>query len=94
LREPWELFRTIVRERKSREFEPTIEELRRCLSDPDFARQDRATQARLRDTLALMESLSAWSEEMLELETATLKKIMKLGARIRQLLRDDAKRRS
>ncbi len=90
-REPWELFRTIVRERKAREFEPTIGELRRCLADPDFAKQDAATQARLKETLALMESLAAWSEEMLALETKTLKKVLKLGAKIRRLLRDEGK---
>jgi len=85
--EPWTLFRTIVRERRAREFEPTVRELRNCLADPDFARQTQATQMRLRETLALMESLSAWSEEMLQLETSTLKKLLKLGARIRNLLR-------
>jgi len=89
--EPWTLLRTIVRERRAREFEPTVAELRGCLADPDFARQPAATQARLRETLALMESLSAWSEEMLRLETPTLKKVLRLGARIRRLLRDDRK---
>ena len=89
-RDPWELFRTIVRERKAREFEPTISELRRCLVDPGFGRLDAAAQARLRETLALMESLSAWSEEMLALETRTLKKLLKLGARVRKLLRDES----
>ena len=89
-RDPWELFRTIVRERKAREFQPTIGELRRCLDDPGFARLDAAAQARLTETLALMESLSAWSEEMLALETKTLKKILRLGARVRKLLRDDS----
>jgi DNA-binding transcriptional regulator GbsR (MarR family) len=89
-RDPWELFRTIVRERKAREFEPTIVELKRCIADPGFGRLDVAAQARLRETLALMESLSAWSDEMLALETKTLKKLLRLGAKVRKLLRDDA----
>ena len=89
-RDPWELFRTIVRERRAREFQPTIGELRRCLDDPGFARLDAAAQARLTETLALMESLSAWSEEMLALETKTLKKLLKLGAKVRKLLRNDS----
>ncbi|MEO8675603.1 MAG: MarR family transcriptional regulator [Casimicrobiaceae bacterium] len=90
-RDPWELFRTIVRERKAREFEPTIGELRRCLEDPGFSRLDALAQARLRETLGLMESLSEWTDEMLALETKTLKKLLKLGAKVRKLLRDDAK---
>jgi DNA-binding transcriptional regulator GbsR (MarR family) len=90
-RDPWELFRTIVRERKAREFEPTIAELRSLIADPGFATRDAATHARLSETLVLMESLSAWSEEMLGLETKTLKKLLKLGTRVRKLLRDDGK---
>ncbi len=31
----WELFRTVVRERKSREFDPTVEMLRECVPIPD-----------------------------------------------------------
>ena len=90
-RDPWELFRTIVRERKAREFEPTIAELRSLIAEPGFATRDAATHARLTETLVLMESLSAWSEEMLGLETKTLKKLLKLGTRVRKLLRDDGK---
>jgi DNA-binding transcriptional regulator GbsR (MarR family) len=92
-RDPWELFRIIVRERKAREFDPTIGVLRDCVNDPDFARQDLSAQARIRATLELMESLSAWSDEMLGLESATLTRLMKLGARIRNLLRASVKPR-
>jgi len=85
--DPWELMRVIVRERKEREFDPTVALLRECVAEPGFAKQEPATQKRLRETLALMESLSAWAGEMLELETATLKKVLKLGAKIQTLLR-------
>jgi DNA-binding transcriptional regulator GbsR (MarR family) len=85
--DPWELFRTIVRERKMREFDPTIGVLRDCLADPEFASQGASTRARIRETLALMEALSVWSEEMLRLDTATLVKVMKLGARVRGIVR-------
>ncbi|HEU0204909.1 MAG TPA: MarR family transcriptional regulator, partial [Burkholderiaceae bacterium] len=87
-RDVWELFRTVVRERKAREFDPTIGVLRDCVGDPGFAQEDAGTQLRIRETLALMESLSAWGDEMLRLEPATLMKVMKLGARIQKLVRD------
>ena len=87
LRDPWELFRTIVRERKMREFDPTILVLRECLTDPEFMSQAAPTKARVRETLALMETLSAWSDEMLRLDKTTLVKLMKLGARIRTAVR-------
>ncbi len=82
LQDPWELMRVIARERKEREFDPTTAFLRGCVESREFAREDPGTQKRLRETLALMEGASAWTDEMLELETGVLKKLLKLGARI------------
>src|SRR5262245_9706652 len=59
--DPWELMRIIVRERKEREFDPTIALLRECVADPQFGRLDGDVQKRLRETLSLMESLAAWT---------------------------------
>jgi len=84
----WELFRTVVRERKAREFDPTVAFLGECIADPAFAREDADAKARIRDTLALMTALSSWGDEMLRLQPATLMKIMKLGSRIQKLLRE------
>jgi DNA-binding transcriptional regulator GbsR (MarR family) len=86
-KDPWELLRIIVRERKAREFDPTVGVLRECVADPEFARQDTAAQKRVRETLALMEALSRWTDEMLNLETATLTRLMKLGAKVQALVR-------
>jgi DNA-binding transcriptional regulator GbsR (MarR family) len=86
-KDPWELLRIIVRERKAREFDPTVEVLRGCVNDPTFAGLDAQAQKRLRETLALMEALSKWTDEMLNLETATLTRLVKLGARVRGLIR-------
>lgn len=89
-RDVWELFRVVVRERKAREFDPTIGVLRDCVDDPAFGREDAGAQLRIRETLALMEALSAWGDEMLRLEPETLTRVMKLGAKIRKLVRDGA----
>jgi DNA-binding transcriptional regulator GbsR (MarR family) len=85
-RDPWELMRVIVRERKAREFEPTIAALRECVADPAFGREDPAIQARVRETLHLMEAISAWTDDMLRLPSATLLRLMRLGARVQALL--------
>ena len=87
-RDVWELFRTVVRERKSREFDPTVAMLRELSADPAFPGEDPGARQRIQDTLALMVALSSWGEEMLRLEPATLMKVMKLGSRIQKLLRD------
>lgn len=91
-RDVWELFRTVVRERKSREFDPTVAMLSELSADPAFAAEDADARKRIQDTLALMTSLSSWGEEMLRLEPATLMKVMKLGSKIQKLLRDGEKR--
>ncbi len=83
----WELFRIVVRERKEREFDPTINVLHDCLASQDIGKEEKATQQRIRETLELMESLSGWGDEMLRLEPSTLMKVMKLGAKIQNLLR-------
>jgi DNA-binding transcriptional regulator GbsR (MarR family) len=85
--DPWELMRTIVRERKAREFDPTVAVLRECIADPAFAQQDAAAQKRIRETLDLMQALSAWTDEMLSLETPALARLAKLGAKVQGLVR-------
>jgi DNA-binding transcriptional regulator GbsR (MarR family) len=89
--DPWELMRTIVRERKEREFDPTVAMLRECAEDPGFAKQDPGAQKRMRDTLTLMQSLSSWADQMLALETATLSKVVRLGAKVQSLVGGKAK---
>lgn len=90
----WALFRTVVRERKQREFDPTVDVLRDCVASPDFAKEDPAAQQRVRETLQLMETVASWADEMLRLSPETLIKVMKLGAKIQKLMRGDgAKKR-
>jgi DNA-binding transcriptional regulator GbsR (MarR family) len=85
-RDVWDLFRTVVRERKLREFDPTVRVLENCVADPDFPDEDAGVRARIKETLVLMSALSSWGEQMLRLEPATLMKILKLGDRIQRLL--------
>lgn len=87
----WELFRTVVRERKMREFDPTIATLRECLASPDLSQEDKAAQLRIAETLALMETLTTWTDEMLRLEPATLMKLLKMGASVQKFVRGDGK---
>jgi DNA-binding transcriptional regulator GbsR (MarR family) len=87
----WELMRTVVRERKSREFDPTVGILKECMADPDYVTEDKDTRKRIEDTYGLMEAMSSWGEEMLRMEPATLMKVMKLGSKIQKLMRENTK---
>lgn len=82
----WELMRAIVRERKSREFDPTIAVLRECLAHPDLGRESAVARQRIKETLSLMDTLSTWVDEMFKLPHETLMKILRLGAKIQGLL--------
>ena len=82
----WELMRTIVKERQRREIDPTISVLQQLLADPAMRQEPAAVKLRMEQTLDLLETLTAWSEEMLKLDTETLTQVLKLGARIKKLL--------
>jgi DNA-binding transcriptional regulator GbsR (MarR family) len=83
----WELFRTVVRERKEREFDPTTRMLQALVAQPDFANELPDAQDRVRETLRLMEALGSWSDEMLRLSPNTLEKVLRMGASIQKFVR-------
>ena len=84
----WELFRTIVRGRKEREFDPTTRLLAELAAREDFAQEPPEAQDRVRETLRLMQALGAWTEEMLRLSPHTLEKVLRLGASVQRFVRD------
>jgi DNA-binding transcriptional regulator GbsR (MarR family) len=83
----WELFRTIVQERKQREFDPTIAVLRECIASAGFGAEDGVSQVRMKETLALMETLSAWAAEMSRIDPETLMKLIRMGTKVQQFVR-------
>ena len=86
----WELFRTVVRERKEREFDPTVRMLREVIASPDFVNEPADAQDRIRATMELMAKLGAWADEMLRLSPGTLDKVLSLGASVQKFVRGDA----
>ena len=88
----WELFRTVVRERKEREFDPTVRVLREIIVSPDFGKEPADAQDRIRSTMELMAKLGTWADEMLRLSPGTLDKVLTLGASVQKFVRGDANR--
>ena len=85
----WHLFVTVVKARKSREFDPTVHMLRGLVEAPDFKDEPDDVQDRVRETLKLMATVSTWADEMLRLSPATVEKVLKLGAGVQRLLRSE-----
>lgn len=86
----WELFRTVIRERKEREYNPTIRVLRELVAQPGFENEPADAQDRVRETLRLMESVGTWADEMLRLSPATLEKVMRMGTAVQKFVRGDS----
>jgi DNA-binding transcriptional regulator GbsR (MarR family) len=82
----WELLRVIVKERQRREVAPTVQVLNELLDDPALHQESPEVRRRIRDTRELLQTLTAWSDEMLRLDTGTLSQVLKLGAKIKKLI--------
>jgi len=79
----WELFRVIIEQRKQRELNPTLSMLRNCAVEVTNDKEtDEVTKQRIRNMLEFVETTNDWYEQIQEIPTSTLKKIMKLGAKI------------
>ncbi len=87
LSDVWELFRVIIEQRKQRELNPTLSMLRTCAVEVENEKEtDEITKERIRNMLEFVETTSTWYEQIQEIPTPTLQKIMKLGAKITRLV--------
>ncbi len=83
----WDIFLTILEGRKQRELDPTLTTLRGCVLESETDRETSSeVKERIADTLAFLEQLLGWYEQMRRLDRDTLIKLMKVGARIQGLL--------
>ena len=83
----WDLFRVIIDQRKQRELNPTLTMLRSVADEVDReADTDPVTKERIRNMLDFVETTSDWYEQIHEIPTSTLKKLMKLGRGITKLV--------
>lgn len=87
MKDPWELFYTIMEGRKQRELDPTMSILRECVLDSE---SDKETPAeviqRMKDVLKFMETLDTWHSQIKGLPKSTLLKLIKLGAKVQGFL--------
>lgn len=88
MKDPWDMFRVILEERKQREVDPTITVIRECLgearkSGPDgpYARE------RMEELLEFMVSMSSVYEEFRHLPPAVARGALKMRGKMRKLFR-------
>lgn len=85
----WELFKLIVEGRKQREVEPTLAVLGECLASPVLDKESPGTRKRIEETREFIRVLTVWADEMLRQDPETLMKVLKMGAKIRNLVRGE-----
>ena len=84
----WELFRVIIEQRKQRELNPTLAMLRECAAEVAAENgTDPVTKQRIVNMLDFVENTSAWYEQVREIPSTTLTKLMKLGKKITNLVK-------
>lgn len=87
MKDPWELFYTIMEGRKQRELDPTLTVLRECVLEGDEDDQTpKEVKKRMKDVLEFMETLDTWHDQIKGLSKSTLMKLIKLGAKVQAFL--------
>lgn len=87
MKDPWELFYTIMEGRKQRELDPTLSLLRECVLECDEDKKTPSeTKKRMKEVLEFMETLDTWHDQIKVLPKTTLQKLIKLGAKVQGFL--------
>ena len=87
MKDPWEMFRVVLDERKKREIDPTLVMLRDALTELDAEKQkDAYTAERLRSLQDFFETTSAWYNQVKQWPTAAIVKFIRLGDKVLKVL--------
>lgn len=86
MKDPWEMFRVILEERKRRELDPTIHVVRECVEEAKRpGGEDLAVRKRMEHLLEFMLSMSALYEEFRRLPPTTARKLLKLRGKVEKI---------
>lgn len=87
LKDVWEMFLIILRERKKRELDPTLAALRECAEEAGSSKADTEhTARRLRELIDFMELTTAWAEKAQAMSPAAAKRLATLGEKVFRLV--------
>ncbi|MFK7853703.1 MAG: GbsR/MarR family transcriptional regulator [Granulosicoccus sp.] len=82
----WEIVRTLIDQRKTREIDPTLTVLRELQLDQDFDQSDEHTRQRIEQTTEMIELFTKWYEDMRAVDVERLEQLLKLGATAQKVL--------
>lgn len=82
----WQMFHTIVEQRKRREIDPTLALLRECAAEAEKPGADAHVRTRIAAMLDFFETVDGWYREVSRLPTAALTQLLKMGGKLRRFL--------
>ena len=87
MKDPWEMFRVVLDERKRREIDPTLQVLRECIAEAEEEKEtDKYTEERLKGLRDFFETTISWYLQVRQWPTAVVVKFVKLGDKASRLL--------
>lgn len=87
MKDPWEMFRVVLDERKRREVDPTLNMLREALADLNKEKEkDTYTAERLRSLQDFFETTSGWYNQLRGWPTAAVVKFIRMGDKVLKVL--------
>jgi DNA-binding transcriptional regulator GbsR (MarR family) len=87
MKDVWEMFRIILDQRKKREWDPTLNVMRRLVAEADNDRSvDTGMRDRMSEMLKFFELMAAWYDSIGALSPESTKKLVKMGSRVGKLL--------
>src|SRR5262249_1894239 len=87
MKDPWEMFRIVLDERKRREIDPTLQMLRECIAEAEKDKAtDEYTEERLKALRDFFDTTTAWYLQLRQWPTQAVVKFVKLGDKVSKLL--------
>jgi DNA-binding transcriptional regulator GbsR (MarR family) len=87
IKDPWEMFRVILDERRRREIDPAVATLRTCVQEAAGSTPDAPyIQERLRSMLEFFEVMIPIYDELRRIPPASVHRIAKLTAKVREVV--------
>lgn len=82
----WKMAFTVMEERRKREVEPTLSALRDVLLTEAEGDKDVYAQQRINELHDLLEQATVWSDEFQKMDSANLKRLVKLGSGVGKVI--------
>ncbi|HYG23273.1 MAG TPA: MarR family transcriptional regulator [Verrucomicrobiae bacterium] len=87
MKDPWEMFRVVLDERKRREIDPALEMLRECIAEAEKDKEtSEFTEERLKTLRDFFEVTTAWYAQLRQWPTQAVVRFVKLGDKVLKLL--------